>query len=81
MKRKNSVSILTQRGQTSIPAAIRHQMGWKPGSKLVWRADGNIARAFAMPDDPVDALYGSLKGMGISTEELLAERRKDKARE
>lgn len=73
-------SIISRRGQTSIPAHIRRQMGWKPGAKLAWRAEGNMARAFALPDDPIKALQGSLKGI-FSTKELLEERRKERERE
>lgn len=80
MKRKDNTSTLTRRGQTSVPARIRHQMGWKTGTHLAWVASDNGARVIPVPADPVRALRGILKGAGL-TELLLKERQRDKARE
>ena len=41
------VTVVTERGQTSIPAKIRKQMNLKPGQKLRWQKVGdNECRVF-----------------------------------
>jgi hypothetical protein len=42
------------------------------------RGDHLVVRPF--PDDPIDAAYGSLKGLGIRTDELRAIAREDERR-
>lgn len=32
------ITVVTQRGQISIPAAVRRLLGLKPGHRLEWRA-------------------------------------------
>lgn len=34
---KNELTTLTERGQVSIPAAIRREMRLEPGQELIWR--------------------------------------------
>ena len=36
---KTHVCTLTERGQISIPADFRAELGLKPGDKLLWSAD------------------------------------------
>lgn len=41
------MTVVTERGQTSIPAKIRKQMNLKPGQKLRWQKVGdNECRVF-----------------------------------
>jgi AbrB family looped-hinge helix DNA binding protein len=41
------VTVITERGQTSIPAEIRQQLNLKPGQKLRWQKVGdNECRVF-----------------------------------
>ena len=75
---KSTVSI---RGQTVVPREIREKMGIEPQSKLEWQIiDGQIIVTH-IPSDPVRASVGLLKGKGLTTKDLLAERRKERQRE
>ena len=40
---KTHVCTLTERGQISIPADFRAELGLKPGDKLLWSASGDKA--------------------------------------
>jgi len=44
---KTLITVVTERGQTSIPAKIRKQLNLKPGQKLRWQKVGdNECRVF-----------------------------------
>lgn len=73
-------TIVSRRGQTVVPAAIRLRYKIKDGDQLVWIDDGQIIRVIPVPADPIKALRGSGKGQNL-TAKLLAERRKDRQRE
>ena len=70
---------VTRRGQTVIPAAIRRRYGIEEGDRIVWLDDGTTIRVVPIPSDPIAALRGAGQGEGL-TEELLAERRRDRSR-
>ena len=70
---------VTRRGQTVIPAAIRRRYGIEEGDRIVWLDDGATIRVIPIPADPVAALRGAGRGEGL-TQELLAERRRDRER-
>ena len=72
-------STITARGQTVIPAAIRHRFQLNPADRLEWVADGDEIRVFPVREDPVAAFRG--QGKGGATERLLMERSADKERE
>jgi len=67
---------ITTSGQVSLPAAARHRWGTKTvavedlGDRVVFRP---------LPDDPIAAARGALKGRLVSTAELRAKARKDEA--
>ncbi|MBI4572293.1 MAG: AbrB/MazE/SpoVT family DNA-binding domain-containing protein [candidate division NC10 bacterium] len=70
------------KGQVVIPAAFRKKIGLKPGAKvLVTMASENRVTIEPIPDDPIKALRGILKGGPSLTKALLRERRKDRQRE
>lgn len=79
-KRHHNVSTVTDRGQVSIPAGIRHQFGIKSHSKLAWIALPGQLTVMVVPDNPIEALEGCMKGTTM-LEGLLEERRRDKERE
>jgi hypothetical protein len=55
-------------------------MGIEPRSKLEWQIiDGQIV-VTPIPADPVRASVGLLKGKGLTTDDLLAERRRERQR-
>ncbi|MGE0331507.1 MAG: AbrB/MazE/SpoVT family DNA-binding domain-containing protein [Ramlibacter sp.] len=70
-------STITQRGQTVIPAQIRHQFGLGPADRLEWVVQGGQISVVPVKANPVLAFRG--RGMGGATQRLLAERRKDAA--
>ncbi len=71
---------VTTRGQVSIPAEIRKKFNIEPESKVEWIVDGNVIRVVPLPKDPVAAFRGRGSGK-YSTEQLLRERRSERARE
>jgi AbrB family looped-hinge helix DNA binding protein len=71
-------STITQRGQTVIPAEIRHMFGLGPADRLEWVVHGEQIRV-PVRADPVEAFRG--RGRGGGTQRLLAQRRKDAASE
>lgn len=62
------------RWQTVIPRKIRQALGIKPGMKLEWQVRDGVIIIHAIPPDPIQAARGMLKGRGLTTETLLAER-------
>jgi AbrB family looped-hinge helix DNA binding protein len=76
-------STITSRGQTVIPASIRHQFHLSPADRLEWVLDDGEIRVVPVRANPIDAFRGQGKnaGVGGATMRLLAERSKDKARE
>jgi len=70
---------ITDRGQTSIPAAIRRQLRLKPQTALEWIVEGNTVRLIPIPDDPIAALRGA--GKSGAVRRLLADRRKDRLKD
>lgn len=75
---KTTVSV---RGQTVVPREIREKMGIVPQSMLEWQIVDDLIVVTPIPPDPVRASVGLLKGKGLTTEDLLAERRKERQRE
>ncbi len=69
-------TMVTKRGQTVIPAAIRRRHHILDGARLVWIDDGQTIRVVPVPADPIAALEGSAKGEQLVAR-LLAERRMD----
>ncbi len=65
------------KGQVVIPKEVRDKLGIGPGSRMVIRVVGNHAELFPLPDDPIAALRGALKGGASMADELLEERMKD----
>jgi AbrB family looped-hinge helix DNA binding protein len=73
-------SIISVKGQTVIPKEIREALNLKEGVKLSWTLKDGRLTVFPIPEDPVEALRGILKGHG-SYEEWLAQRNEDRRRE
>jgi AbrB family looped-hinge helix DNA binding protein len=68
--------------QIVIPSKLRKEMGIKAGDKLlIEKLDDNHAIISALPDDPIKALRGIIKGGKSMAQELLEARREDKMRE
>lgn len=61
-------SNVTSKGQVTIPASIRKQLGIKPGGRVVFRLRGNETVLAAVNDPPLSTLFGIVKvpkGRGI----------------
>jgi bifunctional DNA-binding transcriptional regulator/antitoxin component of YhaV-PrlF toxin-antitoxin module len=67
---------ITRAGQVSVPADVRRR--W--GTTVVAVEDhGDSLVIRPLPDDPIAAARGALKGRGASTTELRAAARRDEA--
>jgi len=67
----------SSKGQIVIPKKIRQKLGIMPGKKVSIQVVGQHVEISPIPDDPVKALRGILKGGPSLADELLAERKKD----
>ena len=66
---------VAERGQVTIPKALRKQLGLAPGTVLEFTEErGRLVAVKVSVKDPVDRVYGCL-GQGIRTDRLLADLR------
>ncbi len=66
---------VAERGQVTIPKALRSKLGLVPGTVLDFEAEGGRLVAVKLqPRSPVDAVFGTL-GRGRSSDELVSELR------
>lgn len=77
---REPTTVITRRGQTVVPAAIRRRHGLSDGDRLYWIDDGTTIRVVPVPEDPVEALTGCGDGEGL-VETLLEDRAEDRERE
>jgi len=80
MKTKE-IAEISEKGQLLIPKLYRDKMGIKPGSKVALSVDRNKLIVNPLPDDPIEASRGYLKGGGSLAEKLLKERRGEREKE
>jgi bifunctional DNA-binding transcriptional regulator/antitoxin component of YhaV-PrlF toxin-antitoxin module len=73
-------TVMTNRGQISVPSELRKRHNFKGGQRFAWLDDGEIIKLIPIPDNPVEALRGRGKGENL-LQVLLDERRKDRQRE
>jgi len=66
---------VAERGQVTIPKALRKRLGLTPGTILDFEADdGRLVAMKVQPRGPVESVFGSL-GRGRSTDDLVSELR------
>lgn len=66
---------VAERGQVTIPKAIRAKLGLVPGTILDFEADGGrLIAVKVQPRGPVDSVFGTL-GKGRSTDDLVGDLR------
>jgi len=70
-----------ERGQTVVPKMIREALAVEEGTTLMWQVREGMAQVVAIPQDPVAALRGILKGKGPTFEEFLEDRNAERQRE
>ena len=76
-----AVVTTSSRGQIVIPRDVRKQLNIGPGKRILVRAEEDRAILFPLPDDPVEHFCGVFQKGPSLTKALLAERRKERARE
>ncbi len=74
-------STVSVRWQTVIPQEVREALGIEPNSKLDWEVKDGYILVHPLPSNPVRAARGMFKDGGPSVEDLLAERRRERASE
>jgi antitoxin PrlF len=68
-------AVLSEKGQVTIPKALRDRLGLRHGQVLLFEErGGQIVVSKALVEDPVESVYGILKA-GRPASELLAELR------
>jgi len=72
---------VSAKGWVVIPKPLREKYGLKKGTHVQVVDFGSVLAVMPLPDDPVEALHGMLEGGPSLTEELLAERARELARE
>ncbi|MBI5650059.1 MAG: AbrB/MazE/SpoVT family DNA-binding domain-containing protein [Chloroflexi bacterium] len=71
---------VSAKGWVVIPAHYRAKYGFKPGTRLRFVDYGGTLTLVPVPDDPIRATRGMLKGKTSLTRALLVERQKERAR-
>ena len=74
-------SVVSVKGQTVVPKEVREALGIKTGTKLTWYVKEHSAIVYAVPDDPVRAAMGMLKGSGFTYEDFMRVRNEERKRE
>jgi AbrB family looped-hinge helix DNA binding protein len=72
----------SEKGQVVIPAELRERIGLRPGAKVLVTLAGERRVAIEpVPDDPIEAACGMLRGGASLTKALLEDRREELERE
>jgi AbrB family looped-hinge helix DNA binding protein len=69
---------ISAKGWVVIPKNLREKYGLKKGTRVQVVEYGQAIALVPLPDDPVQALYGMLKGGPSLTADLLAERARER---
>jgi len=72
---------VTTKGQLVIPARIRRKLGIKPGTKVCFVERGGEILFQPVTKEYIRSVCGMLKSTTSVTQELLADRKKDRDRE
>lgn len=72
------VSSVYEKGQTVIPKAIRDVAGIAYGTRLQWEIREGVIQVIPIPKDPVRASEGLLKGKGLTFQQFLRERQRER---
>ena len=73
-----TIAKATVKGQVVIPADLRKRFNIKKGTRLaISEGEGNFIVLRPVPDDPIEASRGMLKGKSSLTRALLRDRREE----
>jgi len=76
-----TTSRVTEKGQIIIPADIRRKYNIKKGTRVVvTETEGRAILVKPIPDDPIEASKGALKGKTSLVHALIEERREEAKR-
>ncbi len=68
-------SIVSEKGQVTIPKRLRDRLGLRAGTVLEFDEEaGRLIGRKAASEDPLDELYGSLD-LGMTSDEMMVELR------
>jgi antitoxin PrlF len=68
---------VSEKGQVTVPKSLRDRLDIRPGDELDFSAEGGKLVALkATPEDPVEAVYGSVD-LDRPTDEIIRELRGD----
>ena len=71
----------TIKGQVVIPAELRKKYNIKKGSKVnIYEGEGNVIIIKPLPEDPIEASKGMLKGKTSLLKALLRDREEEAGR-
>lgn len=73
-------TLITERGQISIPAEVRKKMRLVTGMGMEWIVTARGIYLYPVPKDPIQSFRGSLREPGL-LEKLLKERRQERKRD
>ncbi len=71
----------SSKGQIVIPKGIRDKVGIKPGSLVEIKLANNHIEIVPLPEDPIKALRGTLKGRKSLATQLIKEHRQEVQRD
>ena len=71
---------ISQRGQVSIPAALRKKYHIEPETQVEWIEEGNAIKIIPLPKDPIKAFRGAGRGVYTSGR-LIKDRKKERLEE
>ena len=74
------ITTVTSRGQTVVPARIRHLFKIKSKSRIDWVVEGNNIKVCPLPDDTIKAARGIFSKGPRLDDILLVERGKERRR-
>lgn len=69
------ITTVTSRGQTVVPARIRHFFKIKKNSRIDWIMEDNSIKVYPLPDDTIKAARGMFS-VGVKLDDILLEERK-----
>jgi AbrB family looped-hinge helix DNA binding protein len=70
-----TISKATVKGQVIIPASLRKKFNIQKGTRVaIMEGEGRVIQIKPLPDDPIEASRGMLKGKTSLTKALLKDR-------